>query len=111
MAKYMINILYGTGENATHPKDNEFIMKKYQEWSLKMSRETLFAHKLKDGEGRALNLKNGNVVDGPYTETKESVGGFYIIEAENYDHAVKMAKECPTLLYQGGSVEVREVEF
>ena len=36
---------------------------------------------------------------------------FYVIEAESYEEAAKLASECPTLLYQGGYVEVRRVEI
>jgi hypothetical protein len=111
MAKYMINICYGDNERGANPEDNDFIMKKYAEWSEKIREKTLFAHKLKDGEGRRLNLSKDEIVDGPYVESKESVGGFYIVEAGNYDEAVEYAKDCPTLLYQGGFVDIREVEF
>jgi hypothetical protein len=107
----MINILYGTREGATHPSDDEFIGRKYFEWTEALKSRTVFAHKLKDGEGRTLSLKNGKPLDGPYSETKESVGGFYIVEASSYADATELAKGCPTLLYQGGAVEVREVEF
>ncbi len=114
MSKFMINICYGDLEkrkNSLHQHDDDFIMNKYQEWSEKLAPKTIAAHKLKDGEGRKVELTNGNVTNGPFAETKESIGGFYIVEAENYDEAVKLAEECPTLLYQGGYVEVREVEF
>ena len=111
MPKYMINICYGTREAATHPKDDEFIMQKYREWSERIQGKTVIAHKLKDEEGRRLELKKGKIVDGPYSETKESIGGFYIIEAANYTEVSEISKGCPTLLYQGGFVEVREVEF
>ena len=114
MAKYMINICYGDLEkrkSSQHPTDNEFIMKKYGEWSQKMGQKIISAHKLFDGQGRRIDLKNGEVKDGPYIETKESIGGFYIVEAENYDEAVNLGSGCPTLLYQGGYIEVRLVEI
>ena len=108
--KFMINICYGH-KNGSHPEDDAFVMEKYEQWSAKMRSITTTSHKLKDGEGRRLTLDKSEVVDGPYVETKEAIGGFYIIEAESYDQAVAYAKECPTLLYQGGHVEVREIEF
>jgi hypothetical protein len=46
--------------------------------------------------------------DGPYSESKEVLGGFYIIEAANYDEAVERARDHPTLEY-GGTVEVRQI--
>jgi hypothetical protein len=110
----MINICYGDLEKrkqSTHPNDNGFIMEKYIEWSKKIRSQTVTAHKLRDGSGRKLDFVNGEVKDGPFTETKESIGGFYIVEAPSYAEAVNLARECPTLLYQGGYVEVREVEM
>lgn len=54
-------------------------------------------------------VKKGNVVtDGPYAESKEMVGGFFIIKAANIEEASEIAKGCPDLP-QGGTVEVRDV--
>jgi len=46
------------------------------------------------------------VTDGPYAETKEQVGGFYLIECENLDAAIEWAKKVPL---SDGGVEVRPV--
>jgi hypothetical protein len=52
----------------------------------------------------------GNVVtDGPYTEIKESIGGYSIVKAASLDEAVELAKGCP-IYAAGGNVEVREIE-
>ena len=48
------------------------------------------------------------VVDGPYTEAKDLVGGYTIIEAKDIDQAVELSHGCP-ILDGGGSVEVRPV--
>ena len=48
------------------------------------------------------------VTDGPFTEAKEIVGGFVIINAANIDEALEIAKTCPNLEFEG-SVEVRQV--
>lgn len=45
------------------------------------------------------------VHDGPYADTREQFGGFYIIEARDIDEAVEWAKKCPAA--QWGPVEVR----
>ena len=37
----------------------------------------------------------GTVTDGPFVETKESLGGYYVVEARDLDHAVEIAKLCP----------------
>jgi hypothetical protein len=55
----------------------------------------------------ATTIKGGSTVtDGPFVETKESLNGYYVIEARDLDHAVEIAKLCPA---PGGGVEVRTV--
>jgi len=46
--------------------------------------------------------------DGPYAETKEQLGGFFIVEAGNLDEAVDLASKMPHL-QDGGCVEIRPV--
>lgn len=43
------------------------------------------------------------VTDGPYVELKENLGGFYIVDAEDLDDAIEIAKRCPT----GTGTEIR----
>ena len=59
--------------------------------------------------GKLVSGKNGNsVTDGPYTEGKEVVGGFFIINAKDIDEAAAIAKDYPDFEY-GGTVQVRQV--
>jgi hypothetical protein len=54
-------------------------------------------------------VKPGNVItDGPYSEIKESIGGYSIVKADSLEEAAEMAKGCPGLTV-GGNVEVREI--
>ena len=46
------------------------------------------------------------VTDGPFLETKEVLGGYYVIEADDLDEALTMAKDVPVLT---GGVEVRPI--
>jgi hypothetical protein len=48
------------------------------------------------------------VTDGPFADTKEYFGGFYVYEADDLDKAIEMAARIPGLRH-GGSVEVRPV--
>ncbi len=57
---------------------------------------------------KSIHGKEKIVTDGPYIESKELVGGFYIINAESLEEATELAKGCPVLRL-GGSIEVREV--
>ena len=53
--------------------------------------------------------KEGRVImtDGPFAEGKEFLGGFYILEAEDLDAAVKLARHIPAAWRDGGRVEIR----
>jgi hypothetical protein len=55
---------------------------------------------------RAPNGKS-NVLDGPYAETKEQLGGYYLIEAPDLDAALSWAARCPGAAH--GAIEVRPV--
>jgi len=48
-------------------------------------------------------------VDGPFAETKETIGGYFIVEAATLAEAIEITKECPSLS-NGGIVELREIE-
>lgn len=56
--------------------------------------------------GKQLTGKSKTVTDGPFSEAKEMVGGYTIINAENLEAALEIAKGCPVLDVDG-SVEVR----
>ncbi len=47
------------------------------------------------------------VLDGPYAESKEQLGGYYLIEAKDLDEALKWAEKCPGA--QQGTMEVRPI--
>jgi len=51
---------------------------------------------------------NSVVTNGPYTEIKETIGGYSMVKAGSYDEAIEIAKGCPIFAI-GGNVEVREV--
>lgn len=47
------------------------------------------------------------ITDGPFAETKEQLGGYYLLECESLDEAIKKASEIPSATY--GSIEVRPI--
>jgi hypothetical protein len=59
---------------------------------------TATAHTVKRGPGRPVS-------DGPFAETKEQLGGFYLVEADTWQEAAEWAKKMP--IVEGGSIEVR----
>ncbi len=54
----------------------------------------------------ATSVRGGEVTDGPFVETKEALGGFYLVEARDLDQALQIAKLCPA---PNGGVELRPI--
>jgi hypothetical protein len=56
-----------------------------------------------------VRIKNGQTLttDGPFAETKEALGGFYLVDANDLDEAMQLAAACPGAKY--GTVEVRPI--
>jgi hypothetical protein len=88
------------------------IVKEYGAWATKMRAENrlLSGEKLTESGGKVLS-RQGNritVTDGPYAEAREVIGGFFVVKADNYADAVKIAETCPHAKY-GARIEVREI--
>ncbi len=95
------------------PEQAAAITKEYVGWGDRLRAEG----RLKAGEkltfdaGRVLRPKGGRVMttDGPYAESKELLGGFFLIAAADYDEACRTAESCPHFKY-GGSIEIRQID-
>lgn len=79
--------------------------------ALRTSGHLILAHPLQSAATAAtVRVRGGNpsVTDGPFAETKEQIGGFFLIEADTFDAAVQMAAKWPSARI--GTIEVRPVE-
>src|SRR5215472_3249095 len=68
------------------------------------------SHRLRpSAEARTIRRRSGKkaVVDGPFAESKEVLGGFYLIEADSMEEALEWAQKIPT--FDDSAVEVRQV--
>jgi hypothetical protein len=117
MANRYLLVARDTGDWATtaasaSPEEIQAIIGRYIEWSSRLAEQgkLLSGEKLKDGEGRVLSGRGSSlrVTDGPHAESKEVLGGFWLLQADSYDEAVRLAAECPHLDF--GSLELREIE-
>jgi hypothetical protein len=79
--------------------------------------ELVATNKMRAGErlrpsatATTLRLNGGKrlLSDGPFAETKEQLGGFYVVEAKDLDEAVELASKMPHLA-DGGAVEIRPI--
>ncbi|MBC8096202.1 MAG: hypothetical protein H7Y43_10345, partial [Akkermansiaceae bacterium] len=59
-------------------------------------------------QGKIVSGKNRVVSDGPFAESKETIGGYFLLKVNTLDEAVTIAQQCPGLPY-GIRVEVRPV--
>ena len=60
-------------------------------------------------EVKVVTGKTGKVVaDGPFAESKEAIGGYFLLRVNSFDEAIVIAKQCPGLSY-GVQIEVRQV--
>jgi hypothetical protein len=98
-----------TKESQPSPEQMQAYMKMYQDWVGGIAAQNRFiGGKGLSTEGKV--IKSGQVItDGPYAEIKESLAGFIMIKAKDFDDAVSLAKNCPILGGAGNSVEVRKV--
>ena len=60
---------------------------------------------------KTLRLRDGELLgtDGPFTETKEVISGFYLVDAESEERALELAQRIPTLSKMGGVIEIRPI--
>jgi hypothetical protein len=103
-------------QDAMYEADEEAMRKGMEAWNA-FDREAIEAGVLIANEAlelaktaKTVQMVEGDqpaVTDGPFTETKEQLGGFCLIDCENLDEAIGWAKKVP--LPPGGKVEVRQV--
>jgi len=107
MAQFML-LLYDdpSGWEKLSPEEMQKAIEKYMAWTKK----SIDSKRLAIDPGKVIRAQGGKprVTDGPYSETKEVLGGYYTIEAANYDEAIKKALTHPHVEY-GLTVEVRQV--
>jgi hypothetical protein len=108
MEKFML-IFQGNPNGVQSPEAMQAHMGKWMSWIERLNQQGKYVagEPLVPG-GKLVTGPNKTVTDGPYTEGKEIVGGFFIVNAKDLAEAVEISKECPDYEY-GGSVQVRQV--
>jgi hypothetical protein len=95
------------------PTEIQEILGKYGAWTSKLAQsgKLVSGQKLQDEGGKILSGRGGEpaIVDGPYSETKEVIAGYFVIKASSYEEAMELASESPHLPF--GRIEIRQVDF
>jgi hypothetical protein len=109
MAQYLI-LIYGD--------EAEFAEPTPEAWAEMMKAHGRFAEQVVERGAKILggnalgptatatSIRGDVVTDGPFVDTKEALGGYYLVEAVDLDHALAVAKLCPA---PSGGVEVRPI--
>ena len=109
MSKYLILIYEDEAQYATAGAEvNGEITEEHDRFSAGVEQ---FGAKLLGGDAlepttTATSVRGGEVTDGPFVETKEALGGYYVVDAPDLDTALAVARTVPARF---GGVEVRPV--
>ena len=93
-------------------EENAAFMGEFGQFSqaVKESGAFVTAHRLRPTTtATTVRVQDGKTLttDGPFAETKEQLGGFYLVEAANLDEAIAWAEKIPSARY--GSIEIRPI--
>jgi hypothetical protein len=90
-------------------EEKKILTKKWMDWIGGIAAQNKLTDRGNRLESSGKVLKSSNVItNGPFSEIKESIGGYSIVKAGTYDEAVEIAKGCPVFSV-GGVVEIREI--
>jgi len=91
------------------PKEMEELGNSHIAWATKLaeSRHLISGDGLHEN-GVLITGKDSVIKDGPYLESKELIGGYYLLQADDIKTIVEIAKECPCHLW-GGTTEIRPI--
>ena len=110
MEKFMLIFANTPSAQPPSPEVMQAIMGKWMAWIDKLKKDGKYL----SGEplfptGKVVKGADKKVTDGPYAEGKEIIGGYFIVNAANYDEAVALSKDYPDF-DKGGSVHVRQIQ-
>ena len=114
MPNYLLLLRHNAGRpRPTSPDQFLAVTKEYVAWTdrIRADGRHKAGDKLTDDPGKVIRPQGGRaaVTDGPYAESKEVLGGYYIITAGDYEDACRVAETCPHIKF-GGTIEVRQIE-
>ena len=108
--EYLLLFRGSSWDKGLSPEQLQKAMDQFMAWFERLKQQG----KVKGGQplertGKIVSGKNGRIVaDGPFAESKEAIGGYFLLQVDDLDEAVEIAKECPVLEY-GSTVEVRPI--
>jgi len=92
------------------PEEMQNVANQWTAWFKRLSEQgKVLGGSPLDLEGKVVSGTNGRtIVDGPFAESKEAIGGYFLLQVDTLEEAVAIAKHCPGLPH-GATVEVRHI--
>ena len=113
MPSYLLLLYQIDDRPRPEPQEAAQMTQAYMDWAGRMRAQGRLSggEKLTEDAGRVMRRRQNrtSVTDGPFAESKELVGGFFLLTAADYDEACRLAESCPHLAY-GGRIEVRQIQ-
>jgi hypothetical protein len=109
-SEYLLLFRGNDWDKGLSPEQLQKVVSDWAAWFDRLTQEGKCkgGHPLQE-EGKLVSGKHGRiVVDGPFAESKEAIGGYFYLQVRDIDEAVEIARQCPGLEY-GCVVEVRPV--
>lgn len=108
--EYMLIFRGNDWHKGLSPEEMQQVATDWMNWFKRlMEQGTALAGNPLDNTGKVVSGKNGRVIaDGPFAESKEAIGGYFLLKVNSLDEAVAIAQMCPGLPH-GAKVEVRPV--
>jgi hypothetical protein len=106
---YMLLFVGMDWQKGLSPEQTQKVSEEWMAWFKRLTDagKAVAGHPL-GVEGKSVSGKNRTVTDGPFAETKEAIGGYFMLDVGTIEEAVAIAQQCPGLPY-GAKVEVRPV--
>jgi hypothetical protein len=113
MAKFMLILHQPPGIlRQVSPEEMQQKVQKYQAWldKIRSGGRYVSSEKLGEEGGKLLTLHKGrlHIMDGPFSEAKEVVAGYFVFRAASYEEALELTRDCPFL--EDGRIELRQTD-
>lgn len=99
---------------AVSPAEMAAIIERYAAWARALGERGQLAggQKLTEGGGTHLRRRDGAIVasDGPYAESKDVIGGYFLVNAPDATSARPLAESCPHLGFGRNWIEIRQID-
>ena len=113
MDEFMLIFRHQDGNKVASPEQIQIWMKQTTDWIATITAKNKFSggNGLLFDDARVVRTKSAKpvVINGPFGEIKETIGGYIVVRADSIDEAVEFAKGSPVLQGEGNSVEVRRL--